>query len=599
MRIKLLALLTVLVVQINSQQTVEIRPDGVNSKAEQDKPSAKRIAIHDQVDLDLIRSFAARAFAFEDPVAKVSTETALADRIWSFDPSFAKDLLIKTFYFTNDLRPTEANAALASRDTGISKTQVEALRALVLSVLSRRDPKFAKRLVGQLRRSTTDSDLAYGNLLAARTSLASDDVDQSIKFAEQSLKSGVQSRFLDYLVDLRNKDERSANALFQRALDGLAAESYIDPLTLMYFGYYLFRVPQMSPAAESQDFRIMQNKGGVAVWNISADRPGISGVVVRAYLSTAAKILSRQPADPKQHRITYVTAYELSQKAQRWAPDLIPFFSAVMQKLDGVVPNALKQPSTYDLFREYKIKEPAELLKEIDEVFGEADHDRLCVTWAITYVDYEKWSDARKLAEKISAIDLRSKVLSLVNYSEARKRLKDGELSFATEVVEKLPLSLARPLLALEIARRQSSDRDQVGTMYSLGKVLQDARAIDADQTPYLLLRVATELSKSEPQLAIQTFNDAIKSLNRLSGNPARWVEIIEIRGHPFAQYNLLQFENTANDDFAGPVNQLFSIDPEGTVAAIMNLKHEHLLGKALTIITSILLKNRKIESRL
>jgi hypothetical protein len=237
----------------------------------------------------------------------------------------------------------------------------------VLSVFARRDPKLAKRLAGQLRSSLTDSNLAQGDLLAARTSLASDDVDQSIKLAEQSLKSGVQSRFLDYLIELRQKNERSANALYQQALNGLAAELYVDPMTLMYFGYYPFRVPQMSPEAERLDFRIMQNVGGVAVWNISADRPGISADIVRSYLMAVVNILSREPTDPKQQQITYVAAYELSQKAQRWAPNLLPRFLAVMNRLSARIPNQLKQPSTYDRFREYKIKETTELNKEIDE----------------------------------------------------------------------------------------------------------------------------------------------------------------------------------------------------------------------------------------
>src|SRR6185503_20767478 len=83
MRIKLLALLTAVVVQIHSQQIVAIRPDAVKLKAEQDKATAKRTTTQDQADLDLIRSFAVRAFAFEDPVAKVRTETTLADRLWN------------------------------------------------------------------------------------------------------------------------------------------------------------------------------------------------------------------------------------------------------------------------------------------------------------------------------------------------------------------------------------------------------------------------------------------------------------------------------------------------------------------------------------
>jgi hypothetical protein len=348
----------------------------------------------------------------------------------------------------------------------------------------------------------------------------------------------------------------------------------------------------MSPDAERQDFQIMQNIGGVAVWNISADRSDVPADVVRAYLTTASEVLTRQLAKAKQERITYVTAYVLNEKAKRLAPEAVPVFSAVMQRLSGDVSNQFKD-STYDLFKEYKIKETAELLKEIDEVFGEADHDRLCVSWVITFVDYERWVDARKVAEKISAINLRSKILSLVNYSEARKRLKQGDLSFASGVVEKLPLSLARSLLSFDIARRQATDGDQVGAMALLARVLKDASAIDTDQTPYLLLNVAAELSKTEPHGAIQTFSDAIKLLNQSSGKPPRWAEIIEIQGQPFAQFNLLEFEKTTGSEFATSVERLFAIDSDGTVGVLMKLKHEQLLGRALTTIASTLVRNR------
>src|SRR6185369_16392804 len=199
----------------------------------------------------------------------------------------------------------------------------------VIALIARSDAEWAKRLVDSaVKRDGEDQVSKTFSSANIRTALGllEEDPPVAVQFAERSLKGGVNSAFLDFVLTLRKKDEPAANRLFLQALNYFSQQPAVNVEEFHSLGLYLFTAPDVI----DPDARVLTRVEDMIVPNIAADRPGVPLALTRAYLATAADVLWRMSSDAQQRKYSYALCYMLLPKSRNVAPDLTAKLNAVM-----------------------------------------------------------------------------------------------------------------------------------------------------------------------------------------------------------------------------------------------------------------------------
>ena len=523
-----------------------------------------------------MHSFAERVLSFSDVETKITTIVSLADTLWPFDEHYARQLFLKAHELARGLKPTDAKGQTAGATLTAGK--IVDLRGEVITVLARHDTPLARRLSEADAHTITGSDLAGIEQRAAADLLRGGNAPQAIEFAERSLQAGVPRQMIGFLLQLRRQNAAQADELYAKTLNRLVTEPNVDGLSLMELGVYVFTSPLLTPDMEQMGAMVVQPVENVGVINLAADRPGIPPGVVRAYLAAAAQILLRPVTDPRQQKLYYITGYQLLPKAQKLTPDLAPQIVAAMQRLTPDVPAALTQATTYNVLAANENYKFDDTLSELDDIADEGLHDRRCVMIANGLCFSADFARARVVAEKVKAPVLRSRLLNLINANDAVGLLGRGQTTEAELLAGKLAPGIERAALWLALARARAKEADMARFSEALNMALKDARRLDDARQPYLILNAAGELARTDPALALQILNEAVGAFNTKGGKPAKWVESVEAGGQQFS----FSFKGLEGDGISASVGELFAVDAQGTVSAVLSLKPEQTLGRAL-----------------
>lgn len=542
------------------------RADSANSPTNEASEQRTSALLH-------VRGLADRARSFHDAEAKVRTLIGLGDLLWPYDASYARDLFASAH-----------QVCIASDGEKLPPGKLLELRSEIIAALARRDAALAWRLADA--DAAPAADRAFADQRAAANLLTANKVPEAVEFATRSLRIGVPRQMVSFLLRLRHQSETAADELYQTTLSRLAAEPVVDGLSLMELGAYVFTSPFTNQELEERGAVIMQSVGNSVVINLSLARPGMSPDAARAYLATAADILSRRPTDPQQQRLYYVTAYQLLPHAQRLAPALAPRLAVALQALTPDVPQALTQQSAYAALAPTENYTFGDTLRELDEIGEPVAHDQRAMLLATGLCFAGDFAKARVVAERVREQAARSKVLNLIGAADATKLLERGATDAAEEAAGKLAPSVERAVLWLTVARARSRAGERARASEALNALLRDARRLDDGRQPFLLLAAAGESARFDAAGALQIFNEAVKALNAGTGKPVKWTEVVEVGGRGF------QFALRGLDDAntIAAIRQLYAADPQGAEAVALTLRHERLLGPALRALAESML---------
>ena len=184
----------------------------------------------------------------------------------------------------------------------------------------------------------------------------------------------------------------------------LAAEPVVNADDLARLGTYVFTSPKIDPydpgAPPDTTVQVIVDK--ILVVDITADRPGVSPEIIRAYIHAAAKILTRPISDANQRQHYYVYARLLLPKAERFAPDYAPQIAEAMRALIPDIPPSLTQESAYANLLRTREQDLEEALR--DE--GRRDGGYLSLVFTLWHRG--DFNQARPTAAKIKGICLTS-----------------------------------------------------------------------------------------------------------------------------------------------------------------------------------------------
>ncbi|HEU4510355.1 MAG TPA: energy transducer TonB [Pyrinomonadaceae bacterium] len=581
----LLTLVSLVRAQENQSQTQPADQKRIASKAGDKEPQPARpdeVGTEEDAKLAVyqVHRLAEKILALRSVRAKAVELARLASALWKYDEPHARSL------FEKALNMTIANG---------SDREARALSFLhrrVIALVARNDPEWAKRLIDTAAKREADdpgSKTAGDANITTALDLLEEDPTVAAQFAERGLKAGLPWGFLDFIKNLRRKDEPEANRLFLQALMSLAQQPAVNIKDFHTLGVYLFTAPGDSP---HPDARTMTVVGDILVANITVDRPGVPPALVRSYLATAADILWRTTSDAEQRKYSYALCYMLLPKAKNVAPDLIAKFDAIMATLTPNVPPELTKDSAF------RYLNPAP--KTTEERLTNAENKPTQEERDMAYLDIisQAWwkgdfKTARIAQARISDLAAAQRLATIIDFGDGAWTIKEKRADFSKveALANRMPQGIERSILLQAIAKIQSKGPRSNSTEETIDKASKAARSISDGRRPFLLLTSAAQLADLKSPAVHGALAEAVKDFNSFEESALTrldWVQSIQI-----GPYDVRFPLNVPNIefDFDKAFRAAALADPEAAMARAEELRHENLRAQGLVEVAKAFLE--------
>ncbi len=451
----------------------------------------------------------------------------LASLIWKHDEEYARVLFEKALAVTNPASNT-------------SDGRLKIIHRNVISVIATKDPEWAKRLidtpanVDERARNSANINAALGLIDSAP--------GQAVEFAQRALHDQLNPNFLYFLLTLRKTDQARADQTFLQVLRFLGQQSQPDIRALHLIGVYLFTAADLVDA-EQYAVTLVDK---IIVPNITVQRPGVSPVLVRAYLTTSSSLLLRAATDTAQQQFTFTLGRLLLPKARSAAPDLVAQIEAAMAAVSANVSPAITNDSAFK-YIDMTPPTPAESLANAERKPDQLSRDIAFLDVAASAWRKSDYKTVRKAASMIQDAEAGETLKLLVDFGEAAALLKSDAASLSTveKVAYKLPAGLERALLLLAIGQNRIKSGSVPQVEEAIDASLKANSAVDNFHRPCLSLIAAGSLAQVRSSRTPFVIASTIKDLNS------------------FAEVNCIDVEWT-REIKVGALESTFSLDNFG-----------------------------------
>lgn len=372
-----------------------------------------------------------------------------------------------------------------------------------------------------------DLDLEAAFAASGRDHLASGE------FAQKAISPGISNdqleRLVTFLLQFRLENAEGADRLFLQLLTALAAEVAPQPNRILLianylFGSRLFGSPELlrgniPPEAVEHLLRsgggiTYTTVGGVATYDLSVVRPGVSPESIRPYLEVALQVLSYPDTDPQRRVQAYVGAWQLLPKAQEFAPDLAPGFVHVMQRLAESMPPAVKDKNSYSVLGRTTLPSRADRLAEYEKTRDPARREEMQISFFNSHWQRNEFAEARKWARKVEDEMTRAQLLSLADFGEAMQALQGGDLDSARAIVRQMQRGVRAALVSIGIAveyARTGYDREAWSWLL---EAQRQAGFVSPRLRTHLLFGIAGEMAALDTDAALAALEQAVQAMN-------------------------------------------------------------------------------------
>lgn len=550
-----------------------------------------------QASIQRVRNLADSAFLFKGIEPKVRALVVIGDALWKAgDEAYARQLYIRAFDALKAAESSGANAdgatakvADGGKAAKNSRPNFADLRVFLLHSLSTHDAQLAKQFSLDVQSPGGSDDAGVVQDFEVALSFVNDgDSAKAAEFADQGLGHGLSNNsqamlLLSLLSQLHKKDARAADELFARALTRLVAQPNTGADELLITGNYLFTssLSRLLP----EEGRVLVSPvslGGVSLAaDVSVDRPDINPAAARAFLLAAGEILAR-PAEESEARRRRAAAYLLAPKASRYAPEVLQRL-ADLSALSGVTsPPPQYQPNKPP---DASVGPDADLSadsKKADGISDSAKRDEYIVASVKRYYLRDDFDSARALAGKAGDTALREKLLSLVDFRQAARLIEGGQTEAAQRLVEKMSPDFGRTLVRLALAKTLLAKKENGQALAAVEAALKEIRESLAGPRRASLLLAATEILGSlEPPEGEVVLHETVGAFNDVAAaGQEDAFGVVRVGSRSVNFDTSLKGLTPGNFDVA--LRPLVRYDPNQTVGAVLELKNERMLGRAI-----------------
>lgn len=533
------------------------------SSSNSGQPNTRSQKIASGVDnvrpIQLAQEVATVFFSFNDQRVKSWALSQLADVLWTQDEDSARQFMQKAL----DTCALTASQSKSERKVLLSR------RKTLLSIISKHDTAWAERLIED-ERDLTDVERQDENLATAYELLESS-FEKSAGFIDRARKPGLPEDLPFYLQALRSRSRPAADALFVSALSQLSGQQFVPVETILGYGTYVFSAPGKGPYTIN-----MMAIGGSMVYDISANREGISPELVKLYLSTAATLLQRnlQTVDPVQLGLNYYASRLLVEKAQQFAPDLVNAFRSNMTV------NANRISDVYA--RNPPKREAYSSATNSDKRDVEEGEDALLAAFFDTWLQKDYFA-AQKLLERVLAVALRDDLQQVLSFRRIADELEKAvpPAKIKPQILS-LPPSVESALLWCGLANAYLRQAKVNAAKEALVAAVNAASQVKDYRKPYLLINVAKIYAAFNGPMAALTFKEAAKHFNALEGDPPPviyWQRTVEATR--LTRDFSLRMKDLSGD-ISDVVAELAKEKDSDVYSVLLTLKDERLKARSL-----------------
>jgi hypothetical protein len=577
--------LTILLASRASPQTSRTPSPPQNKIVREDTRKAESAAT--------VRVFVERVSAFNDLQTRVVTLTNLASLLWeNGQETTAREIFGR-------LRDQLKTALSTQRPNSKDAVIIMGLQQLLLRYVFRHDPKLAKSWFEEQiagagdARGSRQMDFALDLVLDGNGSEASTFAQQAIESSFSALNIRL---LLVFLHRLRLRDSAAADTLFIQALGKLGQQSQITGDDLLLIGNYLFISDQDT---QSDTIRYTPVRLGDIYFpvGISGERVGLNRQVVVIYLRSALTILAQQLA--RRDQLQFPARYEavarlLLMKAEKFAPELINDFGGLAREFRAAGVTEVSSPGSdsgdkpdYD-----------QVAPELEKLQG-VERDEKCLRLTATAYAHNDLDVALKLASLLTDDEARGRVKELIEFRRGISLLEKGEGEHVQEILPQLKIAELRIILQLGLATLDLKRNHLTTAVPQLQALVTEVRDTKLDAKGFYLLAASELLSRVEPSLALDVMGDAAKVFSNSTSAAAtlsRRDHLSRVRIGKMTAVFPVDSKAVEFGSLSDPILALYRQSPNQTIATVLEIKNEQILGPTLVILAKEVLKKPPVE---
>ena len=538
-----------------------------------------------------------RAKNFEDLQTKTTTLIRLATLLWQHagEERYARQIFVGVH---DELKLAAASQSQLPSPT--SRTNIPRLQQMVARALSRFDSKlaaewFEENLVG-------DANTNAARRLDFAIDLASEgNSSDAVRFAQSAVDTAFSNLDLRMVLTLLHRvravDQPGADSLFLNILSRVSAQPRLKADELLLIGNYLF-IQDTDATPDNVRYTGVRVAGLYFPVGISGERTGLARQLVKAYLQAALTVLNHQLNDtstqfPKRYE---ATARMLLEKAQKFAPELVPAFTALARDFGVSAISNAPFPSAESTVKAVNYDEVAPQLEKLQ---GTARDERALALIATAYLQNDL-ETASKLADWITNDTHRTLVGELILFRKGSNYLEKEDGSNAERITSQLKIPELVVLLQLGLAQLDIKKRQATSALRHLQLAQKQLQDHEISGEGLHLLNTAALFVKIDPNTALEVFERAASSLD---GSPRGIAELTN-RDH----LSKIQVGKTsvffALDSPAIPFGNLedcivalFRHSQGQVLPTLLRLKNEKILGPTLVAVAKELLVKKSSSS--
>ena len=532
-----LTLLCLTTVSVNAQT-----PPTASKQPNTGKTTAKQIEADVEqkrsIALSMLSSLAIEARSYRDEALRARVQARVADLLWEYDQEAARGLFTRAWEAANvntleaDTRSVAGRTSV--RATPSARVALTNLRVEILRLASARDHKLGEALLAKViktsegdERTESTPAIPSNQETRERLRLASHFIEQgnlvrALQFADPVLVQTTTGT-IQFLVALREKDQRSADERFVRLLAIAADDPGSDANTVSLLTSYAF-----TPSTYLQ----VSPTGIPSV--ISSDRtapPALDRVLRANFFRVAANILLRPLEQLDRSSAgrpgTYLIARRLFPLFQQYAPELVGALSAHLAAMGPDAAQATQRAGERVLNRGFDSNSSetagrsdveSDLKDLLDRATNGEERDR---AYAFAAMQLARAADARAYdyVDKVEDTETRKSVRRIVDYGYLGGLLdkkKTDELIARVARTELNPALRANYLIrAAEVIVKTDPQRARE----VLEKALDEANRIDAatSERAYVFVSLLSAFTRLDRSRAIDLAREVIKTANNVA----------------------------------------------------------------------------------
>ncbi|HJP95364.1 MAG TPA: hypothetical protein VJ875_25680 [Pyrinomonadaceae bacterium] len=468
------------------------------------------LSVEKQDALDLLRTLGQNLRSESDKLAAGRLQARIADELWRFDESVARQIFRWAFEAVSQPMPEGISD---SKQAAYLLRQANAVTE-VLRLFGTHDKKGAEAWLKAFEDepvvqnlSPKPSSLRLELLMQLALQIAPTDAEQATRLGVISLSgTSLPNGFPSLLFTVGNQDRKLSDDLFRAAITSLRRNQYVNDPALIAMSNYLFTSgDQLQSAANLSEAQLLANYFVDAAWH----QAGGEGSSLSASTAGFYALL--------ETRAVPIVA--------RYAPDRLPELRGQMNRLaTGLTPeqmqrtnllrSAQQQQTTISERNNYSIEEQIERAeKEKDLQVRDALLNS--IAHMLMRRDPEK---ALTVSSQIDDVDLRKTTEDDINLVKIQQCLNSRSYDEARKTSSKLNNSLLKAKIVVQIAAKVLSDNKDTALCAELlsEAVTLASKSEDSADKVITLLHAVEQFARFDSIRAFETLTAAISILNRV-----------------------------------------------------------------------------------